>query len=84
MSEVETKEVWFILTREADLEGIYSELMELLERLEDYTCTRLTGKEREKFLVETVKLTPEEIETWPFEYTICTKPNKRVVITHEG
>jgi len=83
LSEARRKEVWIELTREASIEDIYRAVEELLEKLEDYTCTTLTGKARKDFLIKVVGLDPGEVEAWPFEYKICTKPGKRVIIVRE-
>jgi hypothetical protein len=81
---VEKKTVWISLISEARIEDIYREVKELLEEIEGYTCTELTGKAREIFLTEEVGLTPEELKYWPFRYELCTKPGKRVVVVSGG
>jgi heme-degrading monooxygenase HmoA len=78
------KTVWISLHSDARLEDIYRSVRELLEELEGYMCTELTGKAREEFLIKEVWLTPEEIKHWPFRYVLCTKPGKRVVIVTGG
>ena len=74
------KEYWFSLTGDADLDLLYEELVGLLKD-EGYVCRVLDGEEEREFLKNEIGMDDEEIERSTHQYTVCTKGDRRVVIS---